>query len=597
MIRFRDLSIRYKLTALTAITTTLALAVCCTVFVSNDIRVMRRSKVDQLTAIADILAQNSSAALSFRQKESAMSLLRSLSERRTIVAAWMLDDSSEVFAHFTRTPGAPCPPLIAEEYYRYADDGSLYVWAPIADGGETHGMIIVQDSQEDLQENIQHSIWVTFLVLVICTVIGLSLALPLNRLLSKPILDLATTAQKISQESDFGVRAEHQSGDEIGVLYDEFNAMLTRIQERDEVIQHAHRELRRSNDRLEERVQKRTQMLELANQNLKREMTQSEIASRALRETQTALMESSRKAGMADVANSVLHNVGNVLNSLNVSASVITDRVRAMRICKLQQCIVMILNHQGDLHEFLTQDEKGKVILQYLPNLVDHITGDQQQMLCELESLTKNVEHIKDIVRAQQSHAGGFGVIELSRPQEMMEDALQFSMDSIKRHRIHLDRQYDEIPEVQVEKARLVQILVNLIKNAKESVLSKDHFERKISLRIRLQHGDRIQYQVTDSGIGIEPSQLTKIYSHGFTTKAGGHGFGLHASANFARKMGGELTASSRGLGQGATFTLELPCQQAPLHQAPRHQRPRQLVSPAAGAATDFASTPLSNAP
>ena len=554
----RDLPIRFKLTVLTAVTTTLALAVCCVLFVGNDIRLMRRSKVDQLTAIAEMLAQNSSAALSFRQQPSAIALLESLSDRRTIVAAWMLDESGEEFARFSRSADAQVPPGHASERFRYADDGSLLVWSPIAENGEALGMIIVQDSLEDLHQNIADSVIITVLVLLIGTGIGLSVALPLNHVLSRPILELATAAQQISLGADFDLRVTHQSNDEIGVLYDEFNAMLTRIQERDGLIRSAHDQLQQSNDLLEDRVHMRTQMLELANQKLKREMRQSELAAKALQDAQDELIETSRKAGMADVANSVLHNVGNVLNSLNVSAAVITERVREMRVAKLQQCIGMILNHQGDLNEFFRHDAKGKVIPKYLPNLVDHLTSDQQHVLFELESLTKNVEHIKDIVRAQQSHAGTFGVIEMCLPRVLFDDAVQFSIDSIKRHGIDLVRDYEEVGEVQVETARLLQILVNLIKNAKESVLSLQGTDKRITLSIR-NKGDRVQYAVSDSGMGIDPEQLTKIFSHGFTTKANGHGFGLHASANFAKEMGGELTAYSSGSGRGATFVIELP--------------------------------------
>ena len=176
----------------------------------------------------------------------------------------------------------------------------------------------------------------------------------------------------------------------------------------------------------------------------------------------------------------------------------------------------------------------------------------------ELESLTKNVEHIKDIVRAQQSHAGACGVIEMFKPQNLMEDALQFAMDSIKRHRVTVRRQYEELDEIEVDKARLLQILVNLIKNAKESVLSDPSYDRRIDVTVR-RESDCVQFCVSDTGMGIDPSKLTKIFCHGYTTKKEGHGFGLHASANFAKEMGGELRVSSAGRHQGATFIIELP--------------------------------------
>ena len=241
---FKNLSIRSKLTAFSGITMTLALAVCCTVFVGSEISLIRRSKVEQLTSVADILAQNSSAALSFGQQESATALLESLSDRPTIAGAWMLDDRLQVFAAFVRSTETTCPIVTSKHRsHRFAKDHPLVVWVPIREDGELLGMIVVQDSLEDLQANLESVAVTAVFALIICGFIVLSLALPFNRYLSRPILDLATTAQQISQQSDFSVRAEHKSHDEIGVLYDEFNGMLARIQERDDVISHAHDEL------------------------------------------------------------------------------------------------------------------------------------------------------------------------------------------------------------------------------------------------------------------------------------------------------------------------------------------------------------------
>ena len=110
-----------------------------------------------------------------------------------------------------------------------------------------------------------------------------------------------------------------------------------------------------------------------------------------------------------------------------------------------------------------------------------------------------------------------------------------------------------------LEKHKILQILVNLLRNAKHACQESDRADKRLTVRVI--NGDgRVRISVIDNGIGIPPENLIRIFSHGFTTKKDGHGFGLHSGALAAKEMDGSLTVHSDGPGQGSTFTLELPC-------------------------------------
>jgi signal transduction histidine kinase len=113
---------------------------------------------------------------------------------------------------------------------------------------------------------------------------------------------------------------------------------------------------------------------------------------------------------------------------------------------------------------------------------------------------------------------------------------------------------------VAVEKSKVLQILINLVRNAQHACDASNRDERRVTLRL-LAAADRIQVSVSDNGVGIAKENLTRIFNHGFTTKKDGHGFGLHSGALAAQEMGGSLNVASAGVGQGATFTLEFPIQ------------------------------------
>jgi PAS domain S-box-containing protein len=273
---------------------------------------------------------------------------------------------------------------------------------------------------------------------------------------------------------------------------------------------------------------------------------------------QQQLRDASRQAGMADVATSVLHNVGNVLNSVNVSANLVTDSLKRSRAAGLGRVVSLLQEHKSDLGSFVAHDERGKVLPVYLAELSRHLSADNHNALQELDSLKSNIDHIKDIVSMQQRYAKLGGVAELINIRHLVEESMRINANAFERHAVKVVREFTDVPQITVDKHRVLQILVNVLRNAKDACESLGEQQRRVTIGIaRCAAGVRVT--ITDNGTGIVAENMNRIFTHGFTTKKTGHGFGLHSGALAAREMGGVLRAESPGPGRGATFVLELP--------------------------------------
>ncbi|PBJ10055.1 Sensor protein SrrB [Pseudomonas ogarae] len=275
-------------------------------------------------------------------------------------------------------------------------------------------------------------------------------------------------------------------------------------------------------------------------------------------EAQTQLAAAARQAGMAEIATNVLHNVGNVLNSVNISADLVTRKLRTSKALGLGKAVQMMNEHAEDLGDFISHDEKGKLLPSYLNQLVDALAIEQQSMTEELGQLSKSVDHIKEIVAAQQSYAGTSSIAETVQIKELIEDALRMNAGIIAARQITVVRNFAETPLLLLDKHRVLLILVNLIKNASRAMDDKPELAHQIILQSEMHQGDSLVIKVIDNGEGIAPENLTRIFAHGFTTRKDGHGFGLHSCVLAAMEMGGSLEAHSDGPGTGATFTLKL---------------------------------------
>src|SRR5256714_11085640 len=273
---------------------------------------------------------------------------------------------------------------------------------------------------------------------------------------------------------------------------------------------------------------------------------------------QQQLRDASRQAGMADVATSVLHNVGNVLNSVNVSANLVTDSLKRSRAAGLGRVVSLLQEHQSDLGRFVAHDERGKVLPVYLAELSRHLSADNQNALQELDSLKSNIDHIKDIVTMQQRYAKLGGVAEIIDIRHLVEESMRINASAFERHAVQVVREFADVPQITVDKHKVLQILVNLLRNAKDACQSMSEQGRRVTICIdRCAAGLRVT--IADNGSGIAAEHMSRIFTHGLTTKKTGHGFGLHSGALAAREIGGALRAESPGPGRGATFILELP--------------------------------------
>jgi len=289
------------------------------------------------------------------------------------------------------------------------------------------------------------------------------------------------------------------------------------------------------------------------------DVTQRKHAEVELEKVHRQLVNASRQAGMAEVATSVLHNVGNVLNSVNVSTILILDTLRKSKLCNLGRLAVMVRDHRDHLAAFITTDPQGRQLPDYLSRLAEHLTGEQAELLKEVELTRNHVEHIKDIVAMQQSYAKVSGVVEKTWVVDLVEDALRLNGGALARHDIQVIRDFPaQAIEINVDRQNVLQVLVNLIRNAKYACDESGRPGKQLTMQVR--NGDgRVQIAVMDNGVGIPAENMTRIFNHGFTTRESGHGFGLHSGALTAKELGGTLTAHSDGPGKGAVFVLELP--------------------------------------
>lgn len=333
-------------------------------------------------------------------------------------------------------------------------------------------------------------------VVVLIVVLGASVAAPLRR--------LTDHAVGIGASGDLAARSGIRRGDEIGTLATAFDEMVRRL------------------------CDSREQLGDVA-----------------------------RRAGMADVARGVLHNAGNVLTSINVSAETIGATLRRSRANGIVRAAELIDGHRANLPEFLTTDERGRILPEYLVKASRALEEERSALVAEAVKLQRAVAHAAEIVARQGDFAEGPTLAEPVRMHAALAAVCALVEPAYRRHAIELERRIDADAVVMADRPKLAQLLVNLLTNAQEALLTRAD-GRRVTVE-GTSAGGLARVVVRDNGGGIAPEDLARIFASGFSTKKTGRGFGLHFCALAAREMGGVLRVESEGPGRGAAFILELP--------------------------------------
>ena len=323
-----------------------------------------------------------------------------------------------------------------------------------------------------------------------------------------------------------------------------------------------HRQVALRTGQLEQKIlehERAESLLAGKTQLLQQEIEQRERIQAEVDRIHKQLLTTSRFAGMADVATNVLHNVGNVLNSVNVLAASLASQIKKSRVGSVSKLAALLNQHRNDLGRFVSEDANGQHIPDHLERLGAHLSDEQTHLLEKVTSLSESVEHIKEIVAMQQNYAKASGLRETVSIEEIVEDALRMCGSALVRHKITIERDYEALPPAILDRHKTLQILFNLLDNAKHACWESRKNDKQIIIKTRSQGRDRLRIEIVDNGIGIEPANLNRIFTQGFTTRRNGHGFGLHSSILAAQDMGGTLTAQNNQPASGATFILEIP--------------------------------------
>ena len=290
-------------------------------------------------------------------------------------------------------------------------------------------------------------------------------------------------------------------------------------------------------DRLEELVEQRTQELE---------------------KTHKQLLDTAHRAGMAEVASNVLHNVGNALNSAIVPAGLLRENMDSLSLSSLKKLSQLLEKNKENLGDFFTTDKRGQKLPDFIANLNHYLHEERDNMSASLTRLQKSLAHIQEVIRLQQSYAGGLLLEEEIDLALLLEDALSIEDAALTSEKITIIREYTPLMPFKSDRHKLMLILINLLSNARNSMSGVKESEKEIRLILQDNRKGGVIIKIQDRGVGISPRLMAKIFQHGFTTRPTGHGFGLHSAANAAAELGGRLWAESEGPGKGATFILEL---------------------------------------
>ena len=523
-----NLPVRAKLIAIALLSCSIALLLAAAVRGGFQYYSLRETFSHDLAALSKVIASNTTAAVTFQDAKSASEVLQALEAKASVLSASLWLPDGTVLSRFGADDDlGGIKPATDRPATHFPGLAFRHLQPVILDGEQIATLYVRADFGPTLQQASKVESATFGIAFVASLLLAFLVSSHLQSTISGPVLKLAETAATIAKDKDYSLRAQKFGCDEVGALTDAFNRMLAEIQGHDAA--------------------------------LRREIAERARVEQEVDKLHKQVLQATRQAGMAEVATGVLHNVGNVLNSVNISTALLNEQLEKSRASNVSRIAQLLHSRAGDLGEFLTTDPKGRALPDYLAELGQRLEADRLKMHAELRSLAANIEHIKEIVAMQQNYAKVSGETESLPVTDLVEDSLRMNAAAFVRHGVTLRRDFVPVPFVSVDKHKVLQILTNLLRNAKYAVDEITQAKKLITVRTRVESGGFVAIIVADNGVGIPAENLTRIFAHGFTTRKEGHGFGLHSGALAAKEMGGALTVTSEGPGRGATFTLTVP--------------------------------------
>ncbi|MFO1003202.1 MAG: CHASE4 domain-containing protein [Planctomycetaceae bacterium] len=344
-----------------------------------------------------------------------------------------------------------------------------------------------------------------------CSLIGVLLMLlgtgiALRRRIVEPLQTMATHATRVGMEDDLGARLNLDRTDEVGILARSFDRMVAHLAD-------------------------------------------------ARRKTE----ESAHRAGMAEIASEVLHNVGNAVNTANCCAEVIADRLSNSRLNGLEKAASLLSEQASNAAQFFSEDPRGPKLISYLMTLSGTLRKEQDENVNELQRLQETIRHIREAIASQQSHARKSDFRQQVELRGLLKETLLVNEALQKQCGVKVTINMPELPLLELNRSRVAQVLVNLEKNALLSMQSLPGRNHELTLNITVPETNALQIEVRDTGTGFTPEIHERLFGQGFTTRKEGSGQGLHYCVNVIREMGGDIKAHSDGPGTGATFTITIP--------------------------------------
>jgi len=338
----------------------------------------------------------------------------------------------------------------------------------------------------------------------VCALLAIGIVLQ-NRIVG-PLQQMAAHAVRVGKQDDLKARLNLSRKDEIGTLASEFDSMV---------------------------------------QNLA--------------DTRRKVLDSAHRAGMAEIASEVLHNVGNAVNSANCSVEMLDERIAKSKVNGLDRAATLLRDQAPRAAEFFTSDPRGPKLIAYLTDLSATLQKERTDNQHEVTRLRETVRHIREAIATQQTFAGRSDFRQEVDLQELIDEILRMNQELIRTHEVCVVVNLPPLPELQLNKSKMTQVLVNLIRNAVQAMQTQPSDCRCLTIAARCVNDDGIEIDVSDSGCGFGDEVREKLFTHGFTTRVEGNGFGLHYCANAIREADGHMTAQSAGPGLGATFRIRLP--------------------------------------